>query len=189
MTDLNLYDLKSVHSRRTKTKKEIYNKIFKKVCKKIKQYNNQYFAKDCSYSVRSIQWGYPLFNVKYCIVYIMLQLKKKGFDVKYDPPNTIHISWNRALQKIEDKAALEKCKQRSKYSDHPAKIYNMEKWDQKLAADNDERERLEERKKYEEIVNDPSPPRTPSPKITAKERRRINKTNEIRDLIKARGDF
>lgn len=117
-TDLDLYELKSVHARRQKTKAEIYEKQYKKACQKVKHYNNKYFVKECIYTVPNLQWGYPLFHVQTCICYIMVKLKKAGFDVKFMHPNSIYISWNKAMNKIDNNEAIKRSKRRSKYSDY-----------------------------------------------------------------------
>ena len=67
---------------------KIYKKI--KIVNKRKQYN-------LVYEVPNYMFGHALYNVRACIVFIMVALRKKGLFVKYQNPNILIISWKNAI--------------------------------------------------------------------------------------------
>lgn len=39
--------------------------------------------------------GEPLFNLKTCLIFLMMKLRRIGFQVSFVAPNHLHISWRR----------------------------------------------------------------------------------------------
>jgi len=74
----------------------VYEKILLKIYKKIKIINKrkQY---NLVYEVPNYMFGHALYNVRACIVFIMVALRKKGLFVKYQNPNILIISWKNAI--------------------------------------------------------------------------------------------
>jgi len=74
----------------------VYEKILFKIYKKIKIVNKrkQY---NLVYEVPNYMFGHALYNVRACIVFIMVALRKKGLFVKYTYPNILIISWKNAI--------------------------------------------------------------------------------------------
>lgn len=72
----------------------IYQKILMRAHKKIKVTSrlrhNDYF---CFYVVPEFLVGIPTYDIATCISYLVEQLTKNGFEVKYTHPNLLFISW------------------------------------------------------------------------------------------------
>ena len=104
---LNLDDLytrsRELYVNRLKT----YNKILERAHKKIKwasrQKHNDLF---CFFVVPEFLVGVPTYDILTCITYLIEQLTKNGFEVKYTHPNLLFISWKHyipAYQRLEIK--------------------------------------------------------------------------------------
>ena len=72
----------------------IYQKILMRAHKKIKVTSrlrhSDYF---CFYVVPEFLVGVPTYDIATCISYLVEQLTKNGFEVKYTHPNLLFISW------------------------------------------------------------------------------------------------
>jgi len=90
--DINIKDIQKIHNEKLINKLKYYEKILQKCFFKIRQsvYNEETY---CLYSVPSYMKGFPIYNVKQCIFYIMNKLKKNSIDSKYIYPNIIFIYW------------------------------------------------------------------------------------------------
>ena len=75
-------------------KKKTYEIILKKCHHRIKTVanmdNNGCF---CFYVIPNYLYGVPLYDLKSCVIYVVVALIKNGFDVKYTHPNLLYISW------------------------------------------------------------------------------------------------
>jgi len=86
-----LYD-----KRKTKdaSKLRAYNKILEQIYNRIRVIsrlpNSQCFL---LYTVPPFIFGLPKLDLEDCIVYLIYQLRHAGYDVRYSPPNMMHISW------------------------------------------------------------------------------------------------
>lgn len=92
-TSLTLNELYNAHDERENRINQIYHDIFNSCCTKIKFVNDNFFRKQTTFKVPSVLWGAPLFNVKACIAYIMVNLRQKGFRVQFYPPTFLVINW------------------------------------------------------------------------------------------------
>ena len=81
------------NEKRIKTYKKILNQIYKKI-KKLNQFKQNSFV----FEVPHFIIGQPIFDIKVCIVYIMSELRKNHFYVKYNYPNVLYISWQNLLR-------------------------------------------------------------------------------------------
>lgn len=104
---INLDDLyartREVHLNRLKTYQMILSRAHKKIKITSRQKHNDFF---CFYVVPEFLVGVPTYNIYTCIVYLVEQLSKNGFDVKYTHPNLLFISWKHyipAYQRLEIK--------------------------------------------------------------------------------------
>jgi len=79
---------------RNKKKIRIYKKVLEKCYHRIK-FASKKDIKWCFFVVPNYIVGTPLYNVNACIIYVIKQLERGGFLVKYTHPNLIYISWNK----------------------------------------------------------------------------------------------
>lgn len=77
-------------------KLNVYNKILNKVYYKIKLINKRK-KMDLIYEIPNYMFGYPLYNNRTCIVFVMSTLRTKGFYVKFNYPNILYISWKQLV--------------------------------------------------------------------------------------------
>lgn len=73
-------------------KLDVYNKILGKVFNKIELVNKRKKT-DLIYEVPNYIFGYPLYDNRTCLVFIISSLRKKGLYVKFNYPNILFISW------------------------------------------------------------------------------------------------
>ena len=90
--DINIKEIQKIHNEKLINKLKYYEKILQKCFFKIRQsvFNEDTF---CVFTVQSYLKGFPIYNVKQCIFYIMNKLKKNGIDSKFIYPNMIFIQW------------------------------------------------------------------------------------------------
>jgi len=89
---LSLSELAKIHKKKQRAKTKTYETILDKCHNQIRNMarRDQTF---CYYIVPLYVMGLPLYDINACIVYILLSLKKKGFNVQMTDPQTIYISW------------------------------------------------------------------------------------------------
>ena len=97
--DINVSDLVDVHKKRREQRQQIYEMVYRKCCQRIRYANDVQYVRECSFRVPEIQlWnGIPRYECKAVIAYIMIRLKQKGFDVKFEAPDGIMINWARIV--------------------------------------------------------------------------------------------
>ena len=90
--DINIKEIQKIHNEKIINKLKYYEKILQKCFFKIRQsvFNEESY---CIFTVQSYLKGFPIYNVKQCIFYIMNKLKKNGIDSKFIYPNIIFIQW------------------------------------------------------------------------------------------------
>jgi len=93
MLSININKLRNEVEEREKRKIKIYEKILNLCYNKILNNNKQNDDYTCTYTVPSVVFGLPLYNVDECVSFIMNKLIEKGFDIVFAFPLTIHISW------------------------------------------------------------------------------------------------
>lgn len=93
-----LSELAKIHKQKMKCKTKTYEVILNKCYNQIRHmaYRDQTF---CYYIVPLYVMGLPLYDINACIVYILVNLKKKGFLVQMSNPQTIYISWKHIYDK------------------------------------------------------------------------------------------
>ena len=104
---INLDDLyirsRELYVNRLKTYQKILARAHKKIKITSRQKHNDLF---CFYVVPEFLVGVPTYDITTCITYLIEQLTKNGFEVKYTHPNLIFISWKHyipAYQRLEIK--------------------------------------------------------------------------------------
>jgi len=78
-------------------KHTVYEKLLFKVYKKIKIMNKRKRFQ-LIYEVPNYVFGHALYDLKTCIAFIMVALRKKGITVKYVNPNILVISWKQLIE-------------------------------------------------------------------------------------------
>ena len=74
---------------------QLYRKILARVHSRIKCVSRRDAdIQHCWYLVPEMIFGAPKFNNGQCVAYIIHQLKKNQFLVRYTHPNLVYISWN-----------------------------------------------------------------------------------------------
>ena len=93
---LNIDDLYDKRQKRDLKQLSIFNKILSRIHKRI-QYTAK--SKNCTdtfiwFTVPEYILGEPIYDKGDCIGYLVSQLDKNGFHVKYIHPNTLFVSWH-----------------------------------------------------------------------------------------------
>jgi len=96
MTDFNIEKLITDQFNNQQKKLDVYNKILKKVYNKIEIINKRKKT-ELLYEIPNYIFGYPLYDNRTCIVFIISSLRKKGFFVKFNYPNILFISWKNLI--------------------------------------------------------------------------------------------
>jgi hypothetical protein len=95
-TKINIDDLYQKKQRRDLKQMSIFNRILGRIHKRIqhtaskKRINENYVW----FNVPEYIVGEPIYDKGECIGYLVSQLEKNGFHVKYIHPNTLFISWH-----------------------------------------------------------------------------------------------
>lgn len=92
--DLNIEQLHEVHAEREKNKRLVFETIYLRCREKILYANNVKHQMSTWYTIPSVIWGLPLYNVQACVAYLMYRLRLQKFRVEYQNPNRIHIDWS-----------------------------------------------------------------------------------------------
>lgn len=103
---MNIDKLHIIHDKQEQQKISVYRDILNKCYRNITNMARN-GHKVCWYFVPFIIFGKPIYNVNACICFIIVKLKKKGFDIKYYQPNILHISWEKKKNQEYDKYLLE----------------------------------------------------------------------------------
>lgn len=97
MTDFDISKLIEDQNNIQQKKLDVYNKILTKVYNKIELINKRKKT-ELVYDVPNYIFGYPLYDNRTCLVFIISSLRKKGFYVKFNFPNILFISWKFLIQ-------------------------------------------------------------------------------------------
>ena len=88
-----IYDIIDNKKKRESKKLEIFTHILENCCKVIKKCD-EIRVTHCVFEVPEYVFGYPLYNLNDCIVFLLQELTKGGFKVQYIFPHTLIISWH-----------------------------------------------------------------------------------------------
>ena len=101
---LSVQDIVKTFQQKSERRQLCFEKIIENVFKRIeKSVVLSRFA--CLYEVPEFMLGFPLYDLNECVVYILQQLHKNGFIVRYFFPRVLHISWE--TQEVKDKTLSE----------------------------------------------------------------------------------
>jgi hypothetical protein len=90
---VNIHDIYDNINEKINKKHEVYTILLEKVYKKIQIGNSRNYY-NCSYEVPVFVPGYPLYDIKRCIAFIIADLRGAGFVARFEKPSKIYISWN-----------------------------------------------------------------------------------------------
>jgi hypothetical protein len=95
---INIKNLQSEVAEREKRKIQTFEKVLDNCYSKILQTNNKTNDCICLYTVPSVMFGIPMYNLSDCIKYIMDKLTNKGFRLGMIAPQQRDMSnWDIAL--------------------------------------------------------------------------------------------
>ena len=145
---INIDDLYEKKQRRDLKQLSIFNKILNRIHKRIEYTAKNKYNKDTHiwYLVPEYLVGEPIYDKGECLGYLVSELEKNGFHVKYVHPNTLFVSWHNWV---------------------PAYVRNEIK--KKMGVIVDERGNFVEKVNEEENIADPNNPLSQLPSNTKKE--------------------
>lgn len=91
--NVNINSLQKEVKQRELRKLETYEKVLALCYQKILSTNKNSNNCCCIFTCPQFIYGFPLFNINECIIYIMTKLTEKKFNVHLALPNNIFISW------------------------------------------------------------------------------------------------
>lgn len=86
-------DLKKISIEKNSKRYKTYDKIIEKIVIRIKIIAAN-GLNNFSYEIPQFIPGLPLYNIQNCAEYIIIKLQEHGFNVQYNPPNRLFISWD-----------------------------------------------------------------------------------------------
>jgi hypothetical protein len=97
--DIDTTDLINAHNKRRQQRALVYERIYRKCCHRIRYANDVQYVSECYFKVPEVQlWGgVPRYQINAVIAYIMIRLKQKGLDVRFQPPDGVMINWSRLV--------------------------------------------------------------------------------------------
>jgi hypothetical protein len=97
MSNFDINSLIIDQSNQQQKKLDIYNKIIEKIYNKIKIVNKRKKT-NLIYEIPNYIFGFPLYDNRTCLVFIISSIRKNGFFIKYNYPNIIYISWKNIVR-------------------------------------------------------------------------------------------
>ena len=97
---INIYALYKNHHLKQSNRMHIYQKVLTKVHSKIKLMS-QYDKTETHYVIPEYQFGVPLYNQIACICFVIIKLRKNGFQISYTHPNFLWVSWKQSVNKYK----------------------------------------------------------------------------------------
>lgn len=98
------------------TKNDMYNIVLNKCIDKIKMTNKQTEQTYIIFDVPNILIGYPSYNLKSCILFLMNQLSKHGYIIEFLQPCFLYIDWgtHKNLMSSSSSSSNDKLKSQTK---------------------------------------------------------------------------
>jgi hypothetical protein len=98
------------------TKNDMYNIVLNKCIDKIKMTNKQTEQTYIIFDVPTILIGYPSYNLKSCILFLMNQLNKHGYIIEFLEPCFLYIDWgtHKNLMSSSSSSSNDKLKSQTK---------------------------------------------------------------------------
>ena len=121
---INIFSLYKTHHEKQRNRLNIYQKVLKKIHRKIKLISN-YGKTETYYVIEEFQFSVPLYNQIACICYLIINLRKNGFDIIYTHPNFLWISWSRYINKFKYNIEPDIENKNYKYDDDKKKMLNI----------------------------------------------------------------
>ena len=92
MSDFNADSLVSQRKQRETVMNKSFDMILERCQKRIIS-ANKIGRLNCNYIVPEFLVGFPVYDVKECILHIMYKLRDQKFHVEFSKPRTLKISW------------------------------------------------------------------------------------------------
>ena len=101
---INIDELNKIVDEKQKKKNKIYDTILQMCHSRIKKSAHVDNKKCTFFQIPNYIYGVPLYDYPSCLMYLIKNLSKNGFYVRYFHPNLIYISWeNKSSPKQEIK--------------------------------------------------------------------------------------
>jgi len=88
-----IHSLHQEKSNQENSKNDIYNIVLSKCIDKIKSTNKHTDQTYIVFDVPNILIGYPSYNFKSCILFLMTQLSRHGYIIEFMEPCFLYIDW------------------------------------------------------------------------------------------------
>jgi hypothetical protein len=95
---INMFELTKIHKRFQQNKIKVYDEILGDCQKKIYNVVKTNDLSECFFTIPMYKFGLPKFNRNACLAHVLIKLRKNGFDAKFVPQNSIHVSWEKHKQ-------------------------------------------------------------------------------------------
>jgi hypothetical protein len=95
---ISINELRNIHREKQKNKTICFDKILE-ICHRRIRNVASYGGQNTFYEIPGLLIGYPLFNVRECLEYVVQSLRRSGFLVQILPPPhmaVMYISWDPA---------------------------------------------------------------------------------------------
>jgi hypothetical protein len=105
---ISIHTLKKIHENKVQNQVKVYDEILKRM--------NQYILgraekgfQDAIYKIPPFIVGFPVFDFKKCLRFLLMKLYENGYKYQFMPPNGIFVSWkvNVIQEKIPESHRLE----------------------------------------------------------------------------------
>ncbi len=93
---LNISELVKKREDKREYWKRKYDQVLEKCHKRIKYYAKHGFD-DCYFEVPQTLFGLPVYDIHECLHYIVMKLKRNGFDLELIGTKIIHIGWKKYI--------------------------------------------------------------------------------------------
>lgn len=93
---MDAHELQEFQEHREKKRARIFQKILDRCLQHVKL-AAEHNKTEQVYRVPVFLLGKPLYKLEACLCYLIVNLKKKGYQVNYYLPNVLHISWKNGL--------------------------------------------------------------------------------------------
>lgn len=105
MSNLTLAEIKKIQFKKEESRIKIYQSIYEKCIKRIRYFLDKNLSV-CYFDVPTFIIGMPLYDIRACICYIIIKIRKANIAISYFYPNRLYINWEN--QYLKNRKSKEK---------------------------------------------------------------------------------